>query len=160
VEDLENAEEEQLKECAHLEPEGAKDLLLNRSFLFDKSTMYLHTYLFDRVSYVIRANEAFQLTTGYAEEEIHGLELREVLPTLIKHSHDESLLNWMEKGESNNYEQYPIRFTELKAKDGSHVPVVKYFKIIVNLHVRTEHFLEFVCMLKLNTAELSFGKQE
>lgn len=113
--------------------------------------MYMHTYISNGVSIIIRTNSVFEELTGYSESELKGIELNQLLLPALQDVHDKSLLNWLKKGESNNYEQYPIRFTELKVRDGSNIPVIKYFKIIASLHHHGEHFLEFVCMLKLNS---------
>lgn len=80
--------EEAEKECVQLDPESKQDQLYNSSYLFDKSTMYLHTYLFNRVSYILRTNKIFEDISHFSEEELRGIELKEVLPKSIQATHD------------------------------------------------------------------------
>lgn len=56
-----------------LEPLCNEELLTKKTFLFDKSTMYMHTYLSSSVSIVIRTNTVFEELTGYSEYELKGI---------------------------------------------------------------------------------------
>lgn len=96
--------------------------------------MYLHAYLLNSIAYVATSNRAFQEIAAYTAGELAGMELKELLPSESAAIHDKSMMRWLQQGESNNDEEYPIRFTQLKTKDGSCLPVIKYFKVIVNAH--------------------------
>ena len=47
--------------------------------------------------------------------------------------HNKSVMAWLGKGEFNNESGYPVKFTELKTKEGTLIPVIKYFKMLVNV---------------------------
>lgn len=50
-------------------------MLIKKAFLFDKTSMYIHTYLSNSVSIVIRTNSVFEELTGYSEAGLKGIEL-------------------------------------------------------------------------------------
>jgi len=62
------------------------------------------------------------------------------------------VLEWLESGHSSNEKSYPVKFTKCVSREGDEIPVIKYYKIFVN--ITSEHFLEFVALIKVNKKDI------